>query len=184
MGFHLSICNHIVLSHLSNITIIIIIIIIIIIKINITTVTSTMSNYLDHMAFAMVFDIVARLFLVLENPYWGMIAVICQIAKNTETADGVLETLTLTFVNWTVSYYIRDLGNHALAYDFWLVILFSVWFRLFKAYLGSAVFAVADILTGQDGEQKQTVLNAIVRGEGQYEGVPCTCHVSHMRWNP
>ena len=49
---------------------------------------------------------------------------------------------------------------------------------------GSAVLAVADILTGQDGEQKQTVLNAIVRGEGQYEGVPCTCHVSHMRWNP
>ncbi|KAL1756284.1 hypothetical protein FB107DRAFT_274104 [Schizophyllum commune] len=39
---------------------------------------------------------------------------------------------------------------------------------------GSAVFAVADILTGQDGEQKQTVLNAIVRGEGQYEGVPYT----------
>ncbi|KAL1747050.1 hypothetical protein HDZ31DRAFT_80752 [Schizophyllum fasciatum] len=37
---------------------------------------------------------------------------------------------------------------------------------------GAAVFAVADILTGEDEQQKQTMLNSIVRGEGEYEGVP------------
>ncbi|TRM69284.1 hypothetical protein BD626DRAFT_473561 [Schizophyllum amplum] len=37
---------------------------------------------------------------------------------------------------------------------------------------GSAIFAVADVLTGPDDDQKQTVLNGIIRGDGEFEGVP------------